>query len=463
MALAPLYSGGSGNPTKVRRSIAPQSLGPGYPATSGYVDFLHNGGGGAPAPDVVPAQKISGSIEREPDLPGKTAFPTEPLAFGDHDPEDLAQIYAISSVHEKFATSNPGSSTAYLHRIGASKASTQKTHFSQLMDETYGQIIRVSDIVFAGYTLAAGPNGNCNLVAPWMAGPYDYHGSPSQTVGTGGTAPILKYTWDGNHDLDTAADSDIYGEVVTALSGGAVVMKWKKGSSGTYGANVSIPVDVETVIYYNDGTRDVPFGGEQEAVKALIPTSIASTLDVGDIFRYTRRRTAASQVLATSYAIPEVNCKAYLGSDEIPIEGGWSFTAAIVNPGVIRRENTGGQQPLGVVRRGHLQYEFAIDREFVDLALQRPLLRRVPVAFGITMFTNIYIGSTAYRYGSFLAMPYNRIRGEGFSVKQGGGNTRQQLVLEPKRPPSGSEMSFQGLTISDAVEWGIYNDIATIN
>lgn len=413
------YSTAQGDPTRFLFRVAQQTT-KGLPSETSAVDAKVAGLTGGLSPTVVRRLGLAGSAMPQADLPGKTDVTPVNVNFGDLDPANTAQIWALGNYFQYVTTSNP-SGAAYRHRISQAQSagSSFDKYLTVLVDHDYGQPIRYIDGMVSNWSLSAGPRQNVHLQATIMPSKFDFHGAVSQTTGSGSTLPIFRHSWSGNHVAD-GTDKDIYAKYNSAGGG---TWQWKVASGGTLSSTNAISHGTWLDCYE---ASDAKIGNEAEQVQMYMQGT--PTLTDGDIFKVLMRRARWTPSYSTEYSLPEVNAKLYLdGTERTAIEGGWTITGAGIN--VQRLEDTGGYQGTGVRKTGTQQVTLQLERDFIDVTLQRKNLERTNIGVVITIKSDTVIGATTYPYSCTIVMPRLRLQGPTYTVGSNADNRSESYTL----------------------------------
>jgi hypothetical protein len=445
------YNGATGEPQRLQRRLAWQTD-PVVPALTGFSDFISNGGALNLNPLSVERQAIRNTPMRQTPLLGKMDQGNGPLDMGDLDPAKLAQLMAVGHVLGKYDTTTLASG-AYRHRLSQVKATAFPGWLTLLSDNDTGLPYRICGLMPSGFTVAAGPRQNVNLKVNTVPGKYDFWEDAVRTTGTGTATVQLRHTCAENFDDDTA-DEDVYMKVVS-ISGQDITCQFKIGSAATYSTNTVITrgnwTDVKRESGAYLGTQSVA-----ERVQAYISTS--GTVIANDIYLIAKRRDRWTPTYATEVPIAEVQTRVYLNGQQCSTEGGWQIVTAV--PGAQRLEDTGGTQPSRTRRRGKANVQVQATRELVDLAFQKPLLKRDIVSLVLEGTTDVQIASTGYYFSWAWVLPSLRMTGNAYDADSGGDNTQEQVTFQAGE--AASALSWNGMSFTADLEAVVQNDIALL-
>lgn len=280
MTVLAFYGSGSGDPTRSIRRLARQSA-DGVPATSGFIDFYHNGSpmklGRA---SVERAALTSGSTRGLP-LAGKFEVGgVGPFNMGDLNANDSAQLALFKSFAQGSLSANV-SGAHYLHRIGdwfrENGGGTQELDkLTVIGEDDKGYAARAVDVVPSGFSLNIASRQNVALTFNLNAGKVDFHDDPTVT-GTGIVAPILRNDWAGNY---SATDQDIFITIVSQTAT-TVTFTCRVGAAGTESASQTATFNTWTRLYY--GSTDAKLGTFGSWIEAYFPQASTTYLKTGGV------------------------------------------------------------------------------------------------------------------------------------------------------------------------------------
>lgn len=454
MSLPPFFNNATGDPIRSQRRLAPQLVA-GVPATTGFIDFLNDGGPVAPQPMNVPRQAIRNTSMRQRSLVGKTDVPNSLMEMGDLDPANKAQIMQLANFLQGYRTVSLDAGARFRHYLSEVELVTTAAapFLTLLTDPNTGIIARYVDLRTQGFTLTAQARQNLKLGVTVVAGKYDFHGDAVQTSGSGSTPPILRHTSSLSLDAD-GTDEDIFVKVTT-VGTGSLGVKIKVGTASSFtGSEITVPLDTWTWITDQTGA---PIGVFSEQEQIYFPPG--ATAVVNDTFQVPRRRTRWTPSFGIDRPIGEVNIRAYLNGNQIEAEGGWSLTATC--PGVARLEGPGGRQGHGTIRMGFTDIKVQATRRIVDLAFQRPLLNRDVVSLVFECKTDYFIPSTSTPYGFTFILPDLRLEGKAYDTEQGG--TKQDEVVTFNAAQAPTPFTYNSETFTADLTAIVDTDIATVN
>src|SRR5579863_685547 len=361
----PFYQSATGDPTGLKRRIAWQSV-EGVPATTGFVDFINNGGPLAPDFTTIARQAIYNGFERAPALRGHSDVKDSALSFGDIDPGNKAHLMILANLLQGYRTTSSGA--AYLHHLSQVERATTvaPSWLTMLSDANIGLPARWADLRVKGIALNAAKGQNLALKPTLVPGKYDFWGDPMQSSGSGSTAPLLRHTSEAlNWVAADASDNNVYIKV-TAFNSGTqtATIKVKVSLAATY-PSATITVPLGQWVYLTDQNGAV-IGNRGEQVAVYFP--VAATVVVNDEWNWPFRRPTWTPTYATERPIPEIDVRFYANGVELFTEGGWQLNCTV--PGVTRRDGPGQRQGFGTIRTGLMDITLSATRRLISLDLQ---------------------------------------------------------------------------------------------
>jgi hypothetical protein len=452
--LTPFLGTATGDPRRFQRRLAAQPN-PNIPAITGFMDFLSAGGPISVAPKPVQRLAVRASAMRLQPLKGPIDLPDPTLAMGDANPGDPAQLFLCGNLLQGVDTTNPGSAEAFLHTISQTGATPIDQQFTLLDDDNTGLISRYHSGMVKGMALSAKPGSNLDISFPSVFGKFDHHGIPTQTAGTGGTAPELRMSTVGSLAAASAGtDEDLYVKFPAIISAGAVGALVKQGAAASYGTvPISIPVGAWTYLYNTVDSSQV--GNYAEQAQLYVPTG--ATIVAGDIWKFPALRSRWSPTFPIDRSIPLVNCRCFFGGIELPLDLGWDLTVALAD---VKRLPGQGEQALGTLRSGEEVVTVKLSRTLVDMALQLGLRAQAPASLVFECFSDVKIGSTTLNYGYVFIFPQLLATGNTYAPPVGA-NTRTESV-EYQAGVADTPLSYRTVSYSQDMVILAYSDVSAI-
>jgi len=300
MAVTSFYGSGSGDPTRSIRRLARQSA-DGVPATSGFIDFYHNGSpmklGRA---SVERAALTSGSTRGLPLIGKFEVGGVGPFNMGDLNANDSAQLALFKSFAQGSLSANV-SGAHYLHRISdwfrENGGGTQELDkLTVIGEDDKGYAARAVDVIPSGFTLNIASRQNVALTFPLNSGKVDFHDDPSVT-GTGIEAPILRHDWSGNYD--PTVDYDIYITIVSQTAT-TVTFTCRVGAGGTESSSQTATFNTWTRLNY--ASTDTMLGTFGSRIEAYFPQASTTYLMTGGTVTETDADTVSVAASTWNYA-----------------------------------------------------------------------------------------------------------------------------------------------------------------
>lgn len=450
------FTGQTGEPALTKCRVAPQTV-EGVPALeAAYSDYRAFSAQTPLTPQLIERMALTGnSINKLRALIGKIGG-SMAQSIGDVDPMNKMLLNALANITRKYT--NTDNTTWRRWTFSPSAATTAAAYLSMLIDNDVLPRVRYRDVALSALRLAAAPNENFAAEFDAVYSEFDFHGVPTQTVGTGSTIPIMRGFWSGNLVPD-ATDKDIFIKLINVLT---FLMQGKVTTAASYGAsNDSYALGSHSRVY-NEAVDPIDriIGNAAEQVRAYWPEG--ATLVNNDVFQIAKRRAAWTPSYPADRSISSVQTIFYLNSGEVRVERGWNVEINV--PGVARRDDTGGRQSARVRKTGALEATISMTRELADLDLQIALLNQGVVTIAIEAKTDVEISTSGRPYRFLQVYPACVPDGETFSVDAGGQNRDESLRLVAGLPDSAFAYNdgSGSINFSDAVNFVVENDVATL-
>ena len=455
MSPLPFLSSATGDPTRSQRRITGQpTLGVEPGADASWRDVCQNGG---------PIRIAIGSVDRlaigkSGTLSGKKSINQFSWALGDVNPADYGLLWCMANLFGFYANSDQ---TTYRRwTFGRSQATAADPYIGILNDTDVVPRTVIYDGSVIGMTLAAEPNGNFTAVADIISGSHHFLGDPTQGVGSGSTKPIM-----GGMLLDSSAENqswaetpEDYGLKVISNTSGVLVLEGLIGAGSFTGTNTFTYTigDPPAICLDENGDR---VGKLSDPLTVYWPSG--ATVAANDEFTVPANRTRWTQSLGTDRAIAAINTGVYLDGSLIRIENGWSIRSEWEQTEL--KVNTSGAQGGTPIKAGKYNTTIEIDRELVNLDLQKAMYNADSLAFVFEGETDAQISGASRPYLFRGVAPACKPEGELFGVEEGAENTNEPVTLKANDPDSAYTWPVgSGLSYSDAINFIIENDVAAL-
>ena len=453
----------TGDPRLVQRRLAFQATQGVPPAEADFVDFLTYGGSVAPGRSRVDRLQIPSDGQPLAKLRGKRRIPGREIPWGDLDPGNEAQLMKFLCVAGAYDYTDK--TTWNLWRIKQSGATpvnaTGDPTVAMLDDDNVNPRRRSIGMQFGGFTLSAEAEGNLAITAPYEVEEYDLWGAVAQTVGSASDAPIFMGMGQdvGQDASEHYTDPGVaYKLRVDTANADNAVCSIARGA-GVYSFQTTIYHDrLDQRGFDENGALIGPPGDPMRIYWPDTPTLVAT-----DEFTVQPRRTRWTQPAIVTLAFPVVNCRFIMNGVRTNIEGGWSL--AVVHPLSVRPAPY-GEQNTTVKRRGAPSVTLTINRDVIDLELQKILHEATSIEAAIDVQLRTEIGASAIPFRAIFAIPALEAEGELFGPEPGAENIEENVVMVAGAPASAMSYdpgySESAYSITDFWELIVWNDMATI-
>lgn len=414
----PFFANALGDPRNLAERWAVQAD-PDIPAATGFHDCRSYGGTPTPTAKEVARQVMTSAMPDTP-LEGQLDIPDSQRELGDLDCGNFAHLALFASMLRHYDLATAGDANTFtLSQLGGSLSPQQ---FTNLVNDDTGVTKRFHSVMPKGFVLAAAPGGNLNLKVTTVEGKMDVHGPTTQEeTGSGSTLPEFRLTMKvGGVTADDSADVDIYLKVISLISTTGAVCQVKLSAAGTYSASFNVTFG-QWVYLPGLGTRS-------EQPQVYWPTG--ATLTANDVFKCPKRRQPWTPAYPPFRSIALTQVRFYYADEQINLDGGLTATFAVAD--AKRRMGT-ERQAIGTQRFGPQTTSIVLNREMVDLLVQRALLDQAVHPLVIEAVSDIPIGSSNVPYGVTLIAPALRASGPLWNVKAGGSDRKEALTLTASR------------------------------
>ncbi len=320
MTATAFLEGATGEPSNLRRRVAPQWV-RGLPANEAdYVDYRDNGGPITIENAEIERQIIAPDGEPEANLQGKRNLTIGPISIGDVDPANPGYLLYNLNVLKRYTfAANTPVSGVNRWRLGQREATAGPPYNSLLEDDDVLPRKRVKDLLLGGFNVGATPNGNYAATFPTVAAEFDFHGAPEQTQGGTTAQAITSITRaSSTATVTTTAPHGLATGMVVVVSG---------ATQTEYNGNFVITVTgASTFTYTVSGTPATPATGTPVyATSGLSITGITRTGAVATATTAVAHDLATGDVVRISGAVET----AYNGDVTVTVLSPTTFTYAV--------------------------------------------------------------------------------------------------------------------------------------
>lgn len=335
---------------------------------------------------TLPRANISRASMTPLPLPGKIEA-TAGNSFDAVNP--IANWFPFAVLMQKVDTDEP-ETDAFRHRI--SRTRTGGTFPSETIairiwrDDGMGQVFLMCRVSQIAITFAE--RALVSMEVTYVPQRGEYWDDAVKTAGTGTDLPRLRGLI--AEQFAALATQNFYAEV-TAQVPASVTIKTKLGDADAMGATTRVVTRGEWVQVYDEA--DVRLGDLGRPLQ--IRFEVGADHDVGDIYRFDRRRDEWAPSFADDIVVNEVYSRVALDGVDIELESG---QLTIAKPAE-QRHGFGGRPARRTRSRGKQTVTWQFQREYFEEKTRGLLELATPFAFDLILDSGVIIPTTSLTYG----------------------------------------------------------------